>query len=311
VTAGPVRAGDFAEPTDTIVFMHRIRNSIQLARESWRILRADRELIVLPIVSGTASTIVAASFVVPLFVAGAFDGPGEGGVVFYGVLFVMYVALAYVTIFFNAALVSAAHERLSGGDPTLRSALAGARSNAGRILPWAIVSATVSLILRAIEERAGFLGRLAAGLAGVAWAVVTFLVLPVIVIERVGVRDAVKTSGNLFRRTWGENIAAQVGFGLVGFLSAAMAVFVVVLSLFTNTGWVILPVMALAFLWILGTSAVLAAMNGIFQTALYHYAVDGRLPDGTFSESTMQAAFAPKRGARRGGIPGFGGGFAG
>lgn len=291
--------------------MQRIRNSLQLARESWRILRADRELIVLPIISGVASMIVAATFVVPLFAAGALDGPGDGGVVFYGILFAMYVALAYVTIFFNAALVSAAHERLSGGDPTLRSALAGARANAGRILPWAIVSATVSLILRAIEERAGFLGRLAAGLAGVAWAVVTFLVLPVIVIEGVGVRQAVKTSGTLFRRTWGENITAQIGFGLVGFLSVMLAVFVVVASLFTDTGWVIVPVMVLALVWILGSAAVLSAMSGIFQTALYHYAVDGRLPDGTFSEATMQAAFAPKRGGRSGGIPGFGGGFAG
>ncbi len=288
--------------------MQRIRNSIQLAKESWRVLKSDRELIVLPIVSGIASMIVAATFIVPIFFAGA--SGGDSGIGFYAVLFAMYVALAYVTIFFNTAIVSAAHERLTGGDPTLRSALAGARSHAGRIFPWAIVSATVSVILRAIEERAGFLGRLVAGLAGVAWAVVTFLVLPVIVIEGAGVRDAVKKSGTLFKTTWGENITAQIGFGLIGFLATLPAIVLVVASLFAGSGWVFLLALLLGVGWIVATAATLSAMNGIFQTALYHYAVDGSLPAGSFSESTMQAAFAPKRGTSAGG-PGWGGGFAG
>ena len=92
---------------------------------------------------------------------------------------------------------------------------------AGKILPWAIISATVSMILRAIEERAGFVGQIVAAIAGMAWAVVTFLVLPIIVIEGVGVRDAIKKSGNLFKRTWGENLAAQIGFSLIGFVAGA------------------------------------------------------------------------------------------
>ena len=86
--------------------------------------------------------------------------------------------------------------RLTGGDPTIGSALRGAASRAGKILPWVIVSATVSLILRAIEERAGAIGQIVAGIAGMAWSVVTFLVLPIIVIEGYSVGDAIKGSGN-------------------------------------------------------------------------------------------------------------------
>lgn len=284
--------------------MGRIQNSISLARESWQVLKADKELMALPVISGIASMIVAASFVVPLATTSAFD---RRGALFYLVLFVMYVALAYVTIFFNAALVNAAHQRLTGGDPTLGSALAGARSRAGKILPWAIVSATVSVILRAIEERAGFVGQLVAGLAGVAWAVVTFLVLPVIVIEGVGVRDAVKNSGRLFRQTWGENLAAQVGFGLVGFVAMLPGFALIVGGGFVGSG-AFVGGLVLGAVWIIGVAVLLSALSGIFQTALYLFAVDGALPAGTFSETTMQGAFAPKR---RGGSARFGGGFAG
>ena len=274
--------------------MGRIANSFALAKASWRVLRADKELIVLPLMSGAASIIVALSFFVPLFLAQGLDVTEDPGPVEYVLLFTMYVVLAYVTIFFNAALVHAAHERLSGGDPTLKSALAGARSRAGRILPWAIVSATVSVVLRAIEQRVGALGRLVVGLVGLAWSLVTFLVLPLIVIEGVGVGDAIRGSKDLFKRTWGENVAAQVGFGLLGFLAVLPGVLIAFVG--ASVGGAIAGVAILAaVIWIIGAVAAVAAMSVIFQTALYHFAVDGKVPSGYFSDAAMRSAFAPKR----------------
>ncbi len=281
----------------------RISNSIELAKSSWRVIQADRELLILPVISGIASAIVGATFLIPLVVASGFSGDTGS----YVVLFVMYVALAYVTIFFNAALVSAADERLKGGDPTLSSALAGARARAGKILPWAIVSATVSIILRATEERAGAIGQIVAGLAGVAWAVVTFLVLPVIVIEGIGVTDAIKKSGEMFRRTWGENLAAQVGFALLGFLAVLPGIALIIGTAFVGGG-VFAAGILIAVLWMIGVAVTLSAMSVVFQTALYHFAADGSVPSGCFSNETMASAFAPKSGGR---TPGFGPGFAG
>ena len=40
--------------------------------------------------------------------------------------------------------------------------------------------------LQALEQRAGIVGRIVIGLVGMAWALVTMLVLPVLVIEQVG-----------------------------------------------------------------------------------------------------------------------------
>ena len=192
--------------------MTRIRNSLALARSSWAVLKADKELLLLPVISGIASLIVAASFVIPIFVAGNFGGASLV------VLAVMYFVLAYITIFFNAALISAADERLQGGDPTVGSAIRGAARRAGKILPWALLSAVVSVILRAIEERVGFVGKIVISLVGMVWSVITFLVLPIIVIEGTGAGKALKKSGTLVRNTWGENLAGHIGLSILGFL---------------------------------------------------------------------------------------------
>ena len=288
--------------------MGRIGRTLELAKSSWRVLKADKELVLLPVLSLIATIIVAVSFLWPI-VSSCTETIGstsscEIGGADYVILAVAYVTLAFITIFFNAALVHAANERMEGGDPTVGSAIRGAIGKIHRILPWAIVSATVSLILRSIEERAGIVGRVVIGIIGIAWSLVTFLVIPVLVIENVGVVDAVKRSGTLFKRTWGENMAAQVGFGLLGLLAALPAIAVVALG-FNAGGAAAVVAIAIGVGWLLLVTLVLAALNGIFQTALYRYA--SGLDTGAF-DANLEQAFAPKRGRGFGSVPrGFGG----
>lgn len=275
--------------------MGRIGNTLKLMRASWEVLKADKELIALPLISGAASLLVVVSFFVPFFLVRGLDGTEDMGTLEYLLAFALYVALAYVTIFFNAGLVHAAHERLEGGDPTIRSAVAGARARAGKILPWAIVSATVSLVLQAIEERVGVVGRIVVSLLGLAWTLVTYLVLPIIVIEGVGVGDAVRRSKDMFKRTWGENVAAQIGFGLLGFLAVLPGAAIIALGI--SVGGAIAGIAIFAgVIVIVGAAASVAAMSVIFQTALYFFARDGSVPGDYFSAADMRSAFAPRRG---------------
>lgn len=271
--------------------MSRISNTIELAGASWRVLKSDKELLLLPVMSLLATLAVAATFLVPVLSGCDLEAECTLGTPDYVLLGAMYLALAFITIFFNAALVHAAHERMSGGDPTLGSALRGAVGRVHRILPWAIVSATVSLILRAIEERAGMLGKVVSALAGVAWSLVTFLVIPVLVVEGVGVGEAVRRSGAMFKRTWGENVAAQVGFGLLGFLAALPAAAAIAIGVAAG-GAILVILMLVGIGWILLVSLVMATLNGIFQTALYRYAV-GQDPTG-FGAGAMAQAFTAK-----------------
>ena len=271
--------------------MHRISNTWKLAKASGRVLKADKELVLLPIISSIASLIVAASFLVPLFISGDPENPST---TFYIVAFIVYFVTAYITIFFNAALVHAANERLNGGDPTVGSAIRGARARAGKILPWALISATVSMILRAIEERAGFVGQIVVSLIGLAWTLVTFLVLPILVIEGESATESIRKSANLFKRTWGENVAAQIGFGLLGFLAVLPGIAVIFLGIASGTAALAVVGIALGVIWIIGVVVTIAALNGIFQTALYHFAVSGSVPGQYFDERQLNSAFGPK-----------------
>src|SRR5438309_11691902 len=101
----------------------------------------------------------------------------------------------------------------SAACPTISDGLKVARENIKRIAGWALVTATIGLILRAIAERFGFLGRIIAGALGAAWGIVTYLVVPVLIFEKIGPWAAVKRSGSLLRQTWGEAAGGYFSLG--------------------------------------------------------------------------------------------------
>ncbi len=273
--------------TCSLIDMGRISNTIRLAKESWEVLKADKELMWLPVMSFGVSVAAIVVLGVPYLVTTDFgDSPGAVGVVL-GVI--LAIVLSIVQVFFQAALVSGANERLTGGDPTVSSSISGATGRIHRLIPWALMVVTVNLILRAVEEKVPAVGRLLAGLASSAWAVLTFLVMPVMVIEDVGPVDAVKKSSSLFRDTWGENLASQIGFGLLAFLAALPAMIVFGIGVAVG-GAPAIPLYVVAFGWVALVLAAVSAMTAIFQTALYYYATEGRAPSG-FDSGDMAGSF--------------------
>jgi hypothetical protein len=278
--------------------MERIARSWAMFKASWRVLDTRRELVLFPVLSGVASLIVGAGFLVPGLLASrqSIDTGGQLRPISYVRYFLGYLALAYVTIFFQAALVSQADLALRGGDPSVAGGIEAARRKAGAILPWALLSATVSLVLRGLEDRAGVVGRFAIGLVGLAWTLVTYLVVPILVLENVTVRAAIRGSSQLFKRTWGENVVGNAGVGLVSFLASlpGVAVFALGASAGGSSG---IALMVLGGLWLLGVAVVASALSGIYQTALYRYAASGSVAPA-FADANLGQAF-PQRGGFR------------
>jgi Family of unknown function (DUF6159) len=209
---------------------------------------------------------------------------------------VAYVAFAFITVYFQSALVAGANTRLEGGDATVGSSIGAARGKMHRILPWAIVTATVSFILSQLE-RQGWVGQIVASLLGMAWAVLTFLTIPIIMLEDVGPVAALRRSGELFKQTWGENLVAQAGFGLFGFIAVLPAIAVGALGIASGSGLVAGVAIGIAVAWIAIVMVVLAALSGIYRTALYRYAVDRRAPQA-FAGTDLSSAFQPKQRGR-------------
>ena len=162
----------------------RLSRSWSLIKASAGVLAKDKELLVFPFLSAICTLIVGAAFVLPMIGLGALDGIRSGGgmsLATYVLAFLFYLVQYFVIFFFNSALVGAAMIRLDGGDPTLGDGLRIARSKVVPILGYAAIAATVGMVLRAIQERAGFIGKLISGALGVAWTLASFLVVPVLV----------------------------------------------------------------------------------------------------------------------------------
>ena len=276
--------------------MGRISNTIALAKVSWRVLRKDRELLVIPVLSFLAS--IAALALIWLPTLSAVDTSGlagkseDPGAVLLVVGVITAMALSIVSVFFNGALVAGAYERLSGGDPTVRSALGRAVSRLPGLLPWAILTGTVGLVLQAVRERAGWLGRFVVNMVGMAWETATFLVVPAVVIDDHGAVSGLKASASLLKRTWGENIAARVGFGLLGFIAIIPAVVVMAAAGALGGAALVLGILV-AVPYVALLVVVLTALNAVFQTALYLYATTGVVPTG-FADSNLQASFSTR-----------------
>lgn len=275
--------------------MGRIQRSWYLGKVSWRVLRSDRTLAVFPVITALGALVVAGVFAGVIALTGIDDAGNETSLAPLGwvLLVVMYLAVGVVVTFFQAALVCGANDRLDGRDATVGGAVGAAGRRLPAIVAWGLLQATVSMILQAIEERAGFVGQIVAGLFGAAWRVVTFLAIPVVALEGVGPFAALKRSGVLLRQTWGENLGGQLGFGVLGFVASLPALALGLLAVLSDTWAVAVPLGVVAALWLIVVSVVISAMTGIYKTALYRYAVDGRAPAG-FATSDLADAFAPR-----------------
>ena len=282
----------------------RLQNSIDLAKASWVVLREDRKLTVLPLLSGLCALVVALAFFGPvaLIVNNGTNGSSNPATWILGAI--GYLALTYVIVFFNAALVFAADKRLRGEPVTIGEAVHAAGTRAHVLLPWAVLSATISVVLRAVEERAGFVGSIVASLVGLAWSLVTFLVLPVLVIEQLGPIAAVKRSAELFKHTWGENMIANAGIGIVALVATLVGALPCILLISIGGPVAVLGIVAVV-VWVIGVQLVAAALTGILQMALYRFATDGSVPG--FDTDKLRDAFRPRRASGGNGLFGSGG----
>jgi hypothetical protein len=232
----------------------RIKNSWELIKASVAVLWADKELIVFPIVSAIGVLVVTVSFMFPMFLAGLFDSLllGQFQVLGIGAAFIFYLVQYFVIIFANAALIGAVMIRLGGGDPTVGDGYRIAMEHIGSIVGYALISATVGVVLRLISQRKNIIWRIAASIFGLAWNLASFLVVPVIVDEGIGPIEAIKKSTNLLKETWGEQIVGKFSIGLIFgplmFLTFLLGFPVIALAVSTNSVLVI----ALAFLGFAG-----------------------------------------------------------
>ena len=282
-------------------FFARAARSWRLIKASTAVLNADGELLVLPLLSGAIALVLGGGMVAQAMSDGTFAAlkAGEAGAIpdgFYLWLFAFYLVQYAVVTFFNTALVGAAIQRLDGEDPSVMSALGIAVRRLPQIIGYAIVSATVGVLLRMIAERLGFIGRLIAGGLNLAWVVTTFLVVPVIAVEGRDPISAIERSVELLGKSWGENVIGNVGISfLLGIASTAILLVGMGGYFLIQNGDDIagIPIVAASFMAFVALLAFGAALQAVYAAAVYYYAVMGEPPEG-FDRELIRGAFTAK-----------------
>ncbi len=251
--------------------------SWNLMKQSFSVLKKDKELIAFPILSGVFAAIVIVSFLIPIFVVESlFDSP-----IIYVLLLLMYIVLYFFVVFFNAALVGAAMIRMGGQDPTLGDGLNIAFSNIKNIFLWAVVAGTVGLVLRmlASQSKKNFIASILVSIIGAAWTLLTYFVVPTIVVEGVGPLKAIRKSKQIIFEKWRETILGGIGFGWIQAIFSIIAI-ILFFIVFLFLPFLAIPAAIILILAVVFIGLVFSALAGVFSAAVYYASVTGENPDG-------------------------------
>ena len=200
-------------------------------------------------------------------------------------IFLTYMVGSIIVVFWNSAIIVSAHERLTGGDPTIMTGIKAAFSRIHIIILWGIIAGTVGLLLRIARDaisnkKAPAALKILAGImlwiVEIAWWMYTFFIIPMIVLEKKGIGDGLRGGRALFGKTWGENVTSGLGIGFISLVGIVFSLAVAGLIYFTISPTVgIIVAVALIGIIVLWTNTA----EVVVVAALYEYAKTGKMPD--------------------------------
>jgi hypothetical protein len=248
----------------------RLSNGWTIAMNSFKVLKANRQLIIFPILAGISMLFIIGSFVATILATAGWDvdniaAPSTAGT--YALLIGFYIVNYFVIVFFNVALTHCAALYFKGEEVSIGKGIQFSASRIGAIFSWAVFAGTIGAVLKVIQENSGAIGKIITGLLGIVWTVATFFVVPVIAYENLDPLAAFKRSSQLMKAKWGESIGSGFSFGLiqlVGIASAALLGFFVGKFISEIAG------IAVGVLGVMMVLAITSAARTIFISAVYH-----------------------------------------
>jgi hypothetical protein len=265
-------------------FFATVGRGWEMSKLSMGVVKKDPELMVYMILAGLMSLACLVGMSIPQFMEMEWavnpDGSFTSSYLMFS--FVGYMLLSIVVVFWNCAIIANANIRLTGGNPSFADGISAAVKRLPIIILWGVIAGTVGLLLKALEGAARSsdndamkaVAMLVHLIGGLAWWVMTFFMLPHLILEGQPVGQSLKSSKDMFFRTWGENITSGLGIGLVGFVIGIPLV-VLTIALFVTIG----PAGLLVGAILLGLLvAWVNAAEQVAVVALYRFATDGKMP---------------------------------
>ena len=269
---------------------NRISNTFKMIKSCADVLKKDKELLFFPFFTAISVGLL----LLIMYSGGYLDNlDSEQGGSPFPIVILVFTA-NFIIVFFNSALVSAALERLRGGDPNVKSGLSHAVKHIHHIFFWSIIVTIVAILIAAIrgDRRDNSIFRqIFASLIQAGWAMMTFFVVPIIVSENLGPISAIKRSTSLFKQTWGDQVVANFGFGIFQLFAVMLGVVV---------GWffgLFSPIFGIIVGGLLSAMsvAVIYTLEGIYKAALYEFALGEKPLE--FQQEDLRTAYQRKAAA--------------
>lgn len=286
------------------------KESKAVTGQAWGVIRANPYMLAFPVVSGIlaifAFLIIGGIGFAALgwsqVQADATSGEVSDSSVLVGVvvLFVAAYVATLITQTFMGGLVKCADEELQGRDSSFGAGLSAALRRLPALMGWALIETIVGWLISAVQGNGAndnilvtILRAILASLMAVAWTIITFFVLPLIILRGKGPVQAIKESVRLIRATWGMQVAGGLRIGgIIGLIAVLPAILVTVVGGFiaiAGTPALGVPLATIGVIVIIAASVLINAMKAIFSVALLHY-VEGSGALGPFNEQELHSA---------------------
>lgn len=273
-----------------------------LSQKSWAVIKENRYLLAFPVLGFLASLIPLAIFWIPAGMLWLDDQTAAG------------IALAVIGVFANqivlsiasGGLVAAADAELSGGSSSIGHGIGRSLARLVPLIGWALIATVVNIIVGFMRGngRSGAVDVLrniaAAGVLAM-WSLITFFVVPFIMLDGQGPIGAIKKSFALFKEKWGLQIFGGVRIGgIVGLFTILPGVLLVILGFVAaaagGTALVAsgIGLIVIGILLFMVGALLLSTMRGIFSVVLFRFAKDGRV-EGGFTEQELSGAVRTSR----------------
>jgi hypothetical protein len=269
---------------------------------AWReLLSGNRTLLVLPALSALAVAVTAAAIWVPIVYLDATSDHPHLRLAILVATALTAIPSTFVTVFCNVGFLAMVQQHLRGEQPSVRGGVRFAKDRWRKIVAWSLLSSLVGSILRGLEQLPGggeLAGRLLSLAGGLAWSAGTYFVIPVLVMEDLGVKGSIARSASVFRNRWGEAITGSLSIGIVvGLTLPPLMLLVCIGCIALFLGEIAIGVVCV----VLGAStftaalAFASALTELFQLLLYREATEETATPGPFDSTTLASAFQPRR----------------
>lgn len=273
--------------------MRRFSNTWSLMKSSFQVLKEDTAVLIFPVLSGIFSLLIIGSFLLPFFASGNLSSlqflENQSGFIGYLYLFLFYFLSYFVVLFFNSASVVYAIGVMRGGNPTITSAVKMVIHRITPLMGWTFIAATVGLIINSIENSSDSVGKIFSAFLGLSWTVISFLVLPILIVEGHGPVTSLKLSAEMLKNSWGEQLIGHFSFGLI-FAVLSFPIFLIIFLGLQYGGAAAIVGIITGVLLILGMGVVQWSLQSIFMGAMYLFVREEKIPP-SYSLSQISNAF--------------------